>query len=1277
MPQHPIFDISPDQIAAIDPEGLRLLVAELCKADLRHRGLSTSAVHDGGSPIATDGGIDVRVELPADTDISGFIPRPVTVFQAKADDMRRGKIADEMRPRTRGADKREKPPLRDSIRALAAVGGAYVIVCSKGSTTPLRLDQRRAAMRDAVADLPKPDSLHLEFYDRTRLADWVRHYPGVVLWVRERIAQPVPGWQPLDNWSHAPEGAEMAYLSDDTARIRDQRNPQDGALTIAEGIARLRAALSRPSGVVRLTGLSGTGKTRLLEALFDDRIGVAALDSAHAVYTDMGHEPQPRPQQLASRLIAQNKRAVLVIDNCRRDTHDALVPLCRATGSPISLITVELDIGDDQPEGTECFVLQHASTAVIASLLERGFRHLSPAICWCIAEFSDGNARIAILAAENVRPDANLADLTDQTLFERLFHQKRQPDATLLRAAEALSLVYSFDCEKLDGDGAELPFLAGLARLDPAEVYEQVAELRRRGIIQSRGPWRAILPQPIATRLAKRALQNRPPLQLADRFWNGGNPRLLRSFTHRLSYLHDSPEVQAIASAWLGPEGPLANSGWMERDRIDVLKNLAPVDPAATLALVEQFVQRVKSNQGGNVAPWHRGTVMQLLRQIAHFAEHFIRASFLLGRLVSVERVAMGRPYNASFFTELFQIGGAGSLAGSAPRLEVIESLLADTDDANRETGMIGLGEMLRVPYPRGGSHDLSFGARVMDDGWVPRTSSDYRDWYGCALVVAKRLALSDSTQRTAARRLISQHFHYLWRRGEIVDILENALLDIGADEHWPEGWLAVRKTLGMYESCMDPNQIARLRGLAARLAPHDLLGRIRSYVLTPLSQIADFDYRETANEARDVSVEAVGEARRLGVEAGKTPDAIDALWSDLCGPDAHQALWFGQGFAESTESLTSGWSYLAGKYGESIHVPRNPSILAGFLSTASTIDKPLVDRMLSDAVHDPVLGMDFPRIQIFVGVDQVGVTRLLDAIRGRLAPATEFSGLWMDWATESIAPSDLSRILSGIAKLPDGLEVAAGVLARRFDRAPAAQRNWDPCLLELGRKFLRDYPLDRVDHATDYRLHEIAKVCLTGPDASGDAVILLNRILQCSDSLPIDAEFGGLIQVLFALHPFEALDCWLAQATDSLSSWTMNDIGTLDTNPLSKVPTRTLMEWASMDPGVRFALLARLILPFVKENGRLFLSEVASALMAEAPDRASVLAGLASQIRPESGFVSSADSLQEQRAPIQDLFNDQDLRIRELAKELDRSIAEAIAAARLRETDRDERFER
>jgi ABC-type dipeptide/oligopeptide/nickel transport system ATPase component len=68
--------------------------------------------------------------------------------------------------------------------------------------------------------------------------------------------------------------------------------------------------LRKPGQVVRLVGLSGVGKTRLAEALFDSKVGANALDPALAVYTNVNvaEGPDPQPSGLASDLVASRSR---------------------------------------------------------------------------------------------------------------------------------------------------------------------------------------------------------------------------------------------------------------------------------------------------------------------------------------------------------------------------------------------------------------------------------------------------------------------------------------------------------------------------------------------------------------------------------------------------------------------------------------------------------------------------------------------------------------------------------------------------------------------------------------------------------------------------------------------------------------------------------------------------------------------------------------------------------------------------------------------------------
>src|ERR1051325_2160833 len=131
-----MFEITGDDIALLNDEDLRTLIGLLCEAELRRRALPLATVTWGGNQTAKDGGLDVHVELPADTKIEGFIPKPHTGFQAKKSDMPRGAIIDEMKP---------KGVLRPIIAELIRTSGAYVIVSASGSTSSSALASRRQA----------------------------------------------------------------------------------------------------------------------------------------------------------------------------------------------------------------------------------------------------------------------------------------------------------------------------------------------------------------------------------------------------------------------------------------------------------------------------------------------------------------------------------------------------------------------------------------------------------------------------------------------------------------------------------------------------------------------------------------------------------------------------------------------------------------------------------------------------------------------------------------------------------------------------------------------------------------------------------------------------------------------------------------------------------------------------------------------------------------------------------------------------------------------------
>ncbi len=260
-----MFEVTGAEIQQLDDVQLRTLIARLAIAELRSKNFPVSGVTAGGDQNAADGGVDVRVELPDHHFSDDFIPCVPLGIQVKKPDMPKAAILSEMKP---------NGSLRSVIGELADAEGGYIIASSSGSLADKPLGDRRNAMRSALAGHPKADDLHTDFYDRDRLATWVNLYPGVAAWVRGCVGRPLTGWQAMGDWSGTRIGGDGAFISDDTACLLIAGSKEQTVLPIIDGIQAIRASLAEPGQCIRLIGMSGLGKTRLVQALFESDVGL-------------------------------------------------------------------------------------------------------------------------------------------------------------------------------------------------------------------------------------------------------------------------------------------------------------------------------------------------------------------------------------------------------------------------------------------------------------------------------------------------------------------------------------------------------------------------------------------------------------------------------------------------------------------------------------------------------------------------------------------------------------------------------------------------------------------------------------------------------------------------------------------------------------------------------------------------------------------------------------------------------------------------------------------
>lgn len=1222
-----MFDVTSEEIAELNDEDLRALIARLCEAELSMLGHSPSAVTWGGNQTAPDGGLDVRVSLPSGNAIDGFIPNAETGFQVKKPDMPRREIIREMRP----AD-----AIRPVIQELSNKGGAYIIVSSTGSTSDSALQRRRNALREALAGVVNADQLHTDFYDRARLATWVRRHPGLSTWVKEKIGRSMIGWRAYGAWCGGAEDENAEYLLDDKLRLHLGKHRDTPAQSVAQAIDEIRDDLAQPRKMVRLVGLSGVGKTRLVQALFDARIGNRPLPKSLAVYTNLSDNPNPQPLGLATDLIESRTRAILIVDNCPPDLHRRLSEICTVENSTLSVITVEYDIREDQPEGTQVVTLETSSPELIEKLVQRRFPHVSQIDARTIAEASGGNARIAMALAETVERSESIGGLSNEELFQRLFRQRHEPDNALLLAAQACSLVYSFQGESLEGDDAELPRLASLAGQDPVEIYRHVGELLRRDLVQHRGVWRAVLPHAIANRLAARALEDIPYNLINQQLVEGGTDRLARSFSRRLSFLHDHARSVDIVNGWLSVGGLLGNVAKLNDLGRAMFENVAPVTPEAALSALERVVN---GNSELAVTVWYRHR--NLLRSLAYDPALFDRSIELLARTAVNSPNEREARDTSDTFVSLFALYLSGTHATIEQRLSAIERLLRSNDTKSNSLGLAALDAVLEATH-FSSSHSFEFGARSRDFGYRPLTIGDVKRWYCSALELIKRLAITEELLKPQLRTLLAKNFRGLWSSAHMLDEVEPLLRKFAADGFWREGWAACRQTMHFDKDRLAPEALARLSALEAELRPSNLEERVHALVLGDRTGGLDLEDMDIEKDVTSAVERLDSMARDLGTAVAVDDAVFEKLLPDLLR--GGNRVWiFGRGLAAASTDRHGTWERLAQGLEQIPVEQRNVQIMRGFLAEVWEQEKELAQNLLDLALGNPTLISFLPVLETSVEIDEQGVDRLKQALTSHKAPIWMYRNLACGRATDTLPGRVLTDLLRLITAQPDGFDVALEILFMRLHSDNSAKREHDPALLEAGRELLQHIQFRKNGHRDNHMLAGVAKACLPGADAGHLAASVASRLKQAVANFETHSfDNTELLEALLKTQPNAVLDALFNgdEGSQREGFAVFDHIVEHRANPADVISCETLVSWCDQDSEKRYPVAASIV-SFAKpseENGPKVWSEQAIALLSAAPNPKDVLKVFIERFRPMSWSGSRAAIMEANAKLLDDL---------------------------------------
>lgn len=1271
-----IFDIDKDELLRLTDALLEEMIARLGEAEIAANGHSPADVSWSGSINVPDEGVDIHVQVKTPELDTGFISRPDTILQSKRVSMPKSAITTEMA---------KEGELNPTISNQARIGGSYIIVSLRDDCSPPMKKDRLDAMRAAVAKDPNKDNIHLDFFDRSKLVQWVRQHPSVLLWLKRKLGQGYSGWQPYGAWSNPPNGSPDTLISAPGVTVRLPME-QGQELSIKDAIVPMRRLIRKSSKAIRITGLSGVGKTRIVQALFDDTVGDDPLDRTIAVYVDTGQDPDPSASAMLDRLIAEGRRAVMILDNCPSELHSALASKVSAASGEVRLITVEYDIKDDKPQTTEVIHIEANGPEVAEKLLLRRFPEIGQGNARHIAEFANGNARVALAIAEPVKQGESLAKLSDAELFDRLFHQRKGQDGDLREQAETLSLVYSFSVS--DPNQNELEVLGSISGHNKTQLFRAVKILVDRHVVQKRSHWRAILPHAVANRLAGSALESVPVGILNSTFEAPGNCRLLMSFAHRLGLMHDHPIAKEIVKGWLQPDGLLGRISDLDENGSRILDYIGPVAPDVLLDRIE--VELTSSGFQG-MEPKHnprRTTILNLLKSLAYEPNAFDRCMSLLISIADHEDENNNYDAVRDKILGFFQPYLSGTNASLEQRLAIVEQCLGSEATARRSLGLKLLSTALDGP-PWTGFGLNEFGARPRDYGYCPN-HDQLVEWRTAFINLAVRLANSDEQDiKSLARQVLANEFRGLWRQEAMRDKLVEAAQMINDHQSWGEGWTAVRSIIYFEHTSQkdEPEPLPQaLADLDLDLEPRDLIAKIKTYVLSKGHNLwaLDDEFDDSSDDKyRAAEKRLTASATDLGENFAASDHQLNELASDLfLNAWTPYRKAFGIGLAKGSYNYHEGWQGLLECLARSPGSKHNFAVIGGFIEEVAAHDYALSRELLDECAGHSDLQKVIVDLHPWGGFTESDLDRCMALLDNEETQTWMFGPiLWQD----NYAHLPSKRLLDLAEKLlskTNGNDTLLEALSMKLHGKDSADDTLGPELRKLGLKAAtKSFLVNHKDLGgnQDHSMENVIKAALNFDGNNAEKTEWVDTIFAVVDErYGYIHSFEGAIEATARIMPKEFLNRVFQGTEDQQHRRTFFiRHGGIQRCPPSLIELADLIDWCQQrDEADVWGLVASGIQLWEKGDGNRDGSSITSSaveFLEAAPEPGPVLESYADRVAPKSWSGSRADVMQPRADSLAKLTQHERADISDAAKETSARLSKEIKRERVHEQRKDE----
>ena len=350
----------------------------------------------------------------------------------------------------------------------------------------------------------------------------------------------------------------------------NEENAFSGGYIWNDGLRDLKRQLLSNKGILRLNGLSGLGKTRLVLESFRE-----SANEIHYLYCDCHEHETDEVIEKLDFLSSEYPEAYLVFDNCDLVLLGRIVKRKKELKSPNPIITIYNDPNEDKDDDSRYLALQDEYDDIVEQILSRYEKYYDKKEKGKLIEFAGGIPMIAELLIEGIRRDQSIGVLSDESLISKILGVSKDDEKrTVLRSLSLFDYFgYYHDRRKEMEYIATNKNITSISADDEVKINlfdSTVISYLERNIMERKGRFVGIRPTPIALYLASEWISQCSTERLLkvikDIQTSEYSVSLTNSFSDQFKNMGHNKRAKMMLNTLLGEKSPFGNAEVINTD---------------------------------------------------------------------------------------------------------------------------------------------------------------------------------------------------------------------------------------------------------------------------------------------------------------------------------------------------------------------------------------------------------------------------------------------------------------------------------------------------------------------------------------------------------------------------------------------------------------------------------------------------------------------------------------------------------------------------------------